>query len=181
LATAKYQGEENSDCSILGPLFAKYKNHGVIKALFKGSTKNPTECPRGLIQKLGLPDHRLPLFTLSEHDLEQILCQIITFLSLHLHTLSKKSEYRDINILDTTTFTQPQSYLENYPDFKLDGAITMYSILFVLKLLARNHPTLEGRIEKRVKENLPIYLNILNKKVPKIRGQRARGNDLHPS
>jgi hypothetical protein len=42
----------------------------------------------------------------------------------------------------------------------------MYTILLVLKLLARNHPTLEGRMEKTVKKNLPRYIQILNKKVP---------------
>jgi hypothetical protein len=106
MATVKYQMESDSSHSILGPLFAKYRSHNVIKAIFKG--KGSADCPRRLMQKLGISDQKVPLFVLSQNDLEQIICQILSFLAMHLHTLGKISEHRDTNMLDTTKFTKPQ-------------------------------------------------------------------------
>jgi hypothetical protein len=159
---AKYQEEEKSEHSILGPLFATYKTEDVVKALFKPFLDRRSTPPRGLIQKLEIQNQKLPLYVLSENDLEQIICQIIVFLGLHLHILGKKSEYRETNLLETSNFTKPEQYIESYAESEPNGVISMYSILFVLKLLTQNHPTLVGRLEERGRANLQTYLQALN-------------------
>lgn len=139
-------------------LYSRLITHEVTKALFRPFLGWKTTPPRGLNQKLGIQNHKLPLYVLTENDLEQVICQIIVFLGLHLHTLGKKSEYRETNLLDTTHFTKPQHYIKNCVESEPEGVISMYSILYVLKLLASNHPTLVGRLEERGKANLLDYI-----------------------